>query len=118
MVFLQIAVARNDTVSLGWVDVDLAQVALDVGQCQQPLVHDSVPKPRDVGDEEHAEVAIWQFWDVIEVSQALVSPSWVGMMIRMAFQMEQQDVAENIIGVPAVIGLAMFIAAVFFALAK
>lgn len=65
----------------GWINIDLAEVALNMRQCQQAFVHNPVPKPGYIGDQVAAKITIWQLGDVIEVTQALVTAGSVGMMI-------------------------------------
>jgi len=51
------------------VDVYIVEIAIDVRQFHQPLVHDFEPKPGNIGEDVHTEVTVWQLRQVFKMSQ-------------------------------------------------
>jgi len=94
------AVFEKNSGSCRGVDVDLVEIPIDLGQGEQPLVHDTKPENWDVGEQVHAEVAIRQLWQPFEMAQRLVAAQWMCVMIRMSLEMEQHQVAEDMVAVP------------------
>ena len=50
-------------------NIDLVQIALNVWQTEQPVVHNPEPEPRYVGKQVDAEVTVRQLRQVLEMSQ-------------------------------------------------
>ena len=88
------------------IDVYIVEIAIDVRQFHQALVHDVEPEPGYVGEDVHAEVAIRKLRQVLKMPQRLVAPKWVRMVIRVPFQMEQDEVAEDVVAVPGMMRFA------------
>ena len=89
-----------------------------MGQGQYSVVHNPIPQPGEVGQHVHTVIAIGQFRYIRKIAQALVAANRVGMMVGMALEMKQSEVAHNVIGIPRMMGLAALVAAVFLFLTQ
>lgn len=69
-------------------DVDLAQVAIDMWQPHEARIHHFEPQGRQVGDDIHAVVAARQARQIGKVPQALIAPSRIGVVVRVSLQMK------------------------------
>ena len=76
------------------------------------------PKPRHVGEQVDSEVAVRKLRYVVKMAQRLVPSVRVRMMVRVTFEVEQYQVAENMIAVPGVMWLASFVPTLFVLLAQ
>ena len=79
-------------------------------QGHHALVHDSKPQPRQVGQHIHAEVAVRQCRQVVKMSKALVAPERMRVMIGMTLEMKQDEVAQDVVAGPGMVGLAALVA--------
>ena len=82
------------------IDVEPVEVAFDVRQRQQALVHDPEPQWRHVSQKIHTEIAVRQRRQIREVPERLVAPERVGVVIRVPLEMKQHEIAQNVIAVP------------------
>ena len=92
------------------INIDLVEVSGNMWQREQAMIHDPVPEPWYVRDQVNTEVPAWQRRQIVEVTQRLITPERVRVVIRMALQVKQNQVAVGVIAVPGVMGLAPFVA--------
>src|SRR5699024_6647650 len=102
------AVPGEDLLALGGLDVGAGDVAVVVRQ--DPLVHDLAPQRREVGDTDHGGVAGRELRGLLEAAQDLVAAHRVGVVVRVALQAVQEDVGDQVVGVPRVRGAAALVA--------
>ena len=84
----------------GRIDIDLVEVAIDMWQLHKTLVHNFEPKPWQISEHIHTEIPIWQLRQILKMPQRLVATQWMGMVIGVSLQVEQNKVAKDVVAVP------------------
>ncbi len=99
-------IARSDRFAVGGIDIDPRQISPNMWQRHQLRVHHPEPQPGHIGQQIHTVLAVGHFRNIVEVAQALVAAGGVGVMVGVALQVVEHHIAENVVGVPAVVGPA------------
>jgi len=102
-----------DLLQLARLNVHFVQVPSNVRQRHEPVIHHAIPKPGYVGDQVDAKISAWQRRQVVEVTQRLITTQRMRVVVGVALQMKQNEVAVNMVTVPRMAGLASFISAIF-----
>jgi len=90
----------------------LTLVIVAAGPGHHLRVHDAKPEERDRGERVAAGIAARQTRQFGEVTQGLIGAQGVGVVIRMALEMEEQQVRNLVVRVPRMARLHRLVAAV------
>ena len=76
------------------------------------MVHQPAPQRREVGQPDQRRVAARQIRRPVHAAQRLVAPGRVGVVVAVPLQVVQEQVGDDVVGVPAVLGRAALIPAI------
>ena len=82
-------------------------------QFEQAFIHEPEPERRKIREQIDAKIATRQLRQILKMSQRLVPPEGVGVVIRMPLEMKQNEIGEYVIAVPRVMRFAAFVLTVF-----
>src|ERR1700722_16354328 len=104
------SVAGQHLLAQARLHIDAGDVAAVVRQ--HPVIHQPAPQRREVGQPDQRRVTARQVRRPVHAAQRLVAPSRVGVMITVPLQVIQEQVGDDVVGVPAVLRRAALVPAV------
>src|ERR1700759_2685229 len=104
------SVAGRHLLAQAWLPIAPGDVAAVVRQ--HPVVHQPAPQRREVGQPDQRRVTARRVRRPVHAAQRLVAPGRVGVVITVPLQVVQEQVGDDVVGIPAVLRRAALVPAV------